>query len=121
MAYVTYAVDGTTITGVFANPQPFPTTQLADTDPTVLAFLNPAPVPTCHVWQIKAALTSAQLATINSAIAGMNNPALTEFFNQGDDLVPANSSTLLALGAILNLTPTQVASLVQTASLTVIP
>lgn len=38
--YVTYADDGVTINGYFANPQDFPTTEIASDDASVVAFLT---------------------------------------------------------------------------------
>lgn len=37
--WVSYAADGTTITGVYTGPQVFPTTKLAADDPTIAAHL----------------------------------------------------------------------------------
>jgi hypothetical protein len=67
--YVQYASDGSTITGVFANPQSFPVTELAANDPAVMAFLNP-PVPQTVLSQdLMAQFTAADAAAIQVAIS----------------------------------------------------
>src|SRR5579872_526511 len=73
---------------------------------------SPTPVPTCQIWQLRAVLTAAQWTAIQNAIASENNPALTAFSTQGNNPIPANSTTLIALGAAIGLTPSQVAALV---------
>jgi hypothetical protein len=82
----------------------------------------PAPVPTCQVWQLKAVLTAAQTTAVESAIAASpNTAALQAFWATGDAPVPANSTTLLALGAVIGLSAAQVAALVTAASEVSIP
>ena len=68
MAYVQYAADGVTITGVFANPQSFPVTQLADNDPAVVAFLAPPSAPTTLTFMafLNLFTQSEQLAIVAS-------------------------------------------------------
>ena len=88
---------------------------------------NPAPavapvVPTCQVWQLKAVLTAAQTSAVEAAItASPNAAALQAFWETGDAPVPANSTTLLTLGATIGLTATQVMALVQQAAEVQIP
>jgi hypothetical protein len=82
----------------------------------------PTPVPTCQVWQLKAVLTAAQTTAVESAIAASpNTAALQAFWATGDAPVPANSTTLLALGAAIGLSAAQVAALVTAASEVSIP
>ena len=79
-------------------------------------------VPTCPVWQIKAVLTAAQATAVAAAIAASPNAAtLQAFWETGGAPVPANSTTLLALGAAIGLTAAQVTALVQQAAEVQIP
>jgi hypothetical protein len=68
--YVQRGASGT-ITGAFANPQPsFATEFLADTDPSLMAFLNP-PVPVTILSQdLMAQFTSSDASAIQAAVAG---------------------------------------------------
>lgn len=79
-----------------------------------------APVPTCALWQLEAA-DSAQWAAITAAVSALGNPVVTAFFNHGTNVIPANSTTLLALGASLGLTAAQVTALIATAAAIAIP
>lgn len=67
--YVSYAADGKTITGVFANPQSFPVTALAANDPTVIAFINPAKLQTVLPQDLMAQFTAMDAAAIQTAVA----------------------------------------------------
>jgi len=80
-----------------------------------------APVASCALWQLQAVATGAQWAAIQSAVAALNNPAVTAFFAHGTNMIPANSTTLLSLGATLGMTPTQIVALVEQASAVAIP
>ena len=83
---------------------------------------NPASTPTCQVWQLKAVLTAAQTTAVEAAIAAAPNAsALQAFWATGGAPVPADSTTLLALGAAIGLTAAQVAALVQGAAQVSIP
>jgi len=89
---------------------------------TYATQLIPIAVPTCQVWQIKAVLTAAQATAVEAAIAtSPNAAALQAFWETGDAPVPANSTTLLALGAAIGLTAAQVTALVQQAAEVQIP
>ena len=81
----------------------------------------PPGVPSCMLWQLEAILTPTQWSQVQSAVAAMNNPALTAFAAHGSNFIPANSTTLIALGAAIGLTPAQVTALVEQASAIVIP
>lgn len=76
----------------------------------------PAPLATCFLWQLEAVLTPAQLSAAQAAIDALNNPAVTAFWKQGTNQIPANSATLIAIGAAMGLTPAQVSDLVTAAS-----
>ena len=81
----------------------------------------PAPVPTCQLWQLQAVMTAAQWTAAQSAIAALNNPAVSAFFAHGTNVIPANSTTLLSLGTAIGLTAAQITALVQQASVVSIP
>ncbi len=80
-----------------------------------------APVPTCQLWQLQAVMTPAQWAAAQGAVAALNNPAVSAFFAHGTNVIPANSTTLLALGAAVGLSAEQITALVQQASAVSIP
>jgi hypothetical protein len=82
---------------------------------------NLLPIPTCQLWQLQAVLTTDQWTAIQAAIVTLNNPAITAFMAHGDDIIPANSTTLISLGASIGLTAVQVATFVQQASVIAIP
>jgi len=71
MAYVQYATDGVTITGLFSCAQPFQTTHLADNDPTVVAFIASQAPPTVpqSVSDRQFFQAAAQLGIISQADA----------------------------------------------------
>jgi len=73
------------------------------------------------LWQLEAVLTFDQWTQILAAVAKMNNPAVTAFMARGGNFIPANSTTLIALGAAIGLSPDQVTALVEQASAVVIP
>lgn len=85
------------------------------------APIPPAPVPSCALWQLQSVMTAAQWSGVQTAIAAMNNPALTAFAAHGTNVIPANSTTLLALGAAIGLTADQVTALVAQGSAVSIP
>lgn len=76
----------------------------------------PPPVPTCALWQLEAVLTPSQLAALQSAVATANDPTVNAFWRHGTNTIPATSTTLLALGKSMGLTPTQVTALVTSAA-----
>ena len=80
-----------------------------------------APVPSCALWQLQSVMTPAQWAQVATDVAALNNPAVSAFFAHGTNVIPANSTTLLALGVQLGLTADQVTALVASASGVVIP
>lgn len=80
-----------------------------------------APVPSCQLWQLQAVMTADQWTQVQAAIAAMNNPTLTAFFQHGTNMIPANSTTLLQLGEGLSLSADQVTALVEQASTVAIP
>lgn len=123
MAYVVLDVGGA-IRSMFSNPQPqIPNvTVIADDDPRIAAFqASLVRPPSCQLWQLQAVLTSAQWAQVQTAVQAMNNPAVTAFASHGTNVIPANSTTLIALGQAIGLTVDQVTALVQQASQIVIP
>jgi hypothetical protein len=81
----------------------------------------PGGVPSCMLWQLEAILTPEQWSQVQSAVAAMNNPAVTAFAAHGSNFIPANSTTLIQLGAAIGFTPDQVKALVEKASGVVIP
>lgn len=80
-----------------------------------------APVPSCQLWQLQAAMTTAQWTAAQAAVAALGNPAVTAFFAHGDSVIRANSTTLISLGATIGLTPVQVTALVAQAAAVAIP
>ena len=58
----------------------------------------PPGVPSCMLWQLEAVLTADQWAQVQAAVVTMNNPAVTAFAAHGSNFIPANSTTLIALG-----------------------
>ena len=76
----------------------------------------PPPVPLCALWQLEAVLTSAQQAALQSAVVAANDPTVSAFWRHGTNTIPATSTTLLALGKAMGLTPTQVTALVTSAA-----
>lgn len=81
----------------------------------------PALPPTCQLWQLQAVMTAAQWTAVQNAIVALNNPAVSAFFAHGTNVIPANSTTLISLGAAIGLTADQVTALVQQASAVSIP
>ena len=92
-----------------------------------LSSATPAPpgpppgVPSCMLWQLQAILTFDQWTQILAAVAAMNKPEVTAFMAHGSNFIPANSATLIQLGAAIGLTPAEVTALVEKASAVVIP
>ena len=81
----------------------------------------PAAPPTCQLWQLQSVMTTNQWTQVQAAVAALANPAITAFFQHGTNVIPANSTTLVALGAQIGLTADQVTTLVQQASQVSIP
>ena len=81
----------------------------------------PTPVPTCQLWQLQSVLSAAQWSAVQSAAAALSNPAVSAFFAHGTNVIPANSTTLLALGAAIGLSSDQTAALVAQAASIAIP
>ena len=81
----------------------------------------PPGVSSCMLWQLQAVLTPDQWTQILAAVAAMNNPAVTAFMAHGSNFIAANSTTLIQLGAAIELTPDQITALVEKASGVVIP
>ena len=81
----------------------------------------PAPAPTCQLWQLQAMMTAAQWTAAQTAVAALDNPAVSAFFAHGTNVIPANSTTLVSLGTAIGLTSDQVTVLVQEASAISIP
>jgi hypothetical protein len=101
--YVTYAADGVTITGVFANPQSFPVTQIAATDPTVLAFLNSVVPQTVASQDLIAQFTVADYSAITTAITA--NPSFGLLWSalqaQGGPMIVTNARFLAGWSALV--------------------
>jgi hypothetical protein len=81
----------------------------------------PAPAATCRLWQLQSVMTAAQWTQVTSAVAALNNPAVSAFFAHGTNEIPANSTTLLSIGESIGLTATQIAALVVEAAAVSIP
>ena len=85
------------------------------------APLPPAAVPSCKLWQLRSVMSATQWTAVQAAVAALNEAAVAAFAADGDDLIPANSKTLLALGAAIGLSAAQVTALVQQAAEVQIP
>lgn len=81
----------------------------------------PVPVPSCALWQLQSVTTGAQWTAAQSAVDALGRPAVSAFWAHGTNIIPANSTTLLALGASIGLTADQVTALVLQASAVSIP
>jgi hypothetical protein len=66
-------------------------------------------------------MTPAQWTAAQNAVTALNDPALSAFFDQGTDVIPANSTTLISLGEAIGLTADQITALVQQAAAISIP
>ena len=55
-------------------------------------------IPNCALWQLQSVMTAAQWAQVTTAVAALNNPAVSAFFAHGTNIIPANSTTLLSIG-----------------------
>ena len=88
---------------------------------TPAAYVPVISVASCQLWQLQAVMTAAQWTAAQNAIAALNNPAITAFFQHGTNVIPADSKTLLQLGTTIGITADQVTSLVQQASAVAIP
>ena len=96
-------------------------TWLAQGNKLTPAPAQPAVVPACALWQLEAVLTAQQLAAMQSAVAALNNTALTAFWKRGNNTLPANSKTLVQLAQTIGLTPAQLTDLVTSATKVQIP
>ena len=85
------------------------------------AIVPPPATPSCLLWQLQASLTTTQWSTITTEIAAMNNPVISAFLSHGTNVIPANSTTLISLANSIGITPTQLNTLVTSASLLSIP
>lgn len=81
----------------------------------------PAPIPSCQLWQLQSVMTPTQWTAAQAAVAALNNSAVSAFFAHGTNVIPANSTTLLALGEAIGLTADQITALVTAAALVSIP
>lgn len=84
------------------------------------------PVYTAQLWQLQAVMSDPAWngptwQQVTSAVAALNNSTINAFFEHGTNSIPSNSTTLLALGKSLGMTPEQIVALVQQASQTRIP
>ena len=93
---------------------------IAGNTPTPAPAVAP-PVSSCALWQLQAVMTPAQWVAVATAVATLNNAAVSAFFAHGTNVIPANSTTLLSLGATSGLTAAEVAALVAAASAVAIP
>ena len=85
-------------------------------------YVAPPPPPaTCLLWQLQAVMTSAQWSAAQTAITNLNNPTVAAFFSHPGNSIPANSTTLIALGEAIGLTVDQIAALVTQGSQVSIP
>jgi hypothetical protein len=135
MAYVTYDTNNN-VTGVFANPQSFQTTQVSDNDPAVVAFLNPPPpIPNILRRQFYQQLSVQAIITQAQALAAVQSgtipPALQTVVNNlpaaeqfGANLMLAGDATFarkhpmtLAIGAAYGWTSAQIDTFFTTAVL----
>lgn len=80
-----------------------------------------SPVPACQLWQLQAVMTPTQWTAVQAAVTALGNAAISAFFAHGTNVIPANSTTLLSLGAAIGLSADQVTALVTQASVISIP
>ncbi|MFZ1964110.1 MAG: hypothetical protein WAU78_11715, partial [Roseiarcus sp.] len=66
-------------------------------------------------------MTPAQWTAAQSAVAALVNPTVSAFLARGANVIPADSTTLLSLGAAIGLTAAQVSALIAEASEVAIP
>ena len=79
---------------------------------TIQPYVAPVVVPSCFVWQLKSVMTANQWSSAQTAVYNSGNSAVIAFFNQGTNLIPANSATLISLGTAIGLSANQVHDLV---------
>lgn len=87
----------------------------ATTNPAT-PYVAPAQIFSCQLWQLQSVMSDAQWTQIQTAVTTLANPAVSAFFAHGTNMIPSNSTTLLALGETIGLTAVQIATLVQVAS-----
>jgi hypothetical protein len=80
-----------------------------------------APTPSCQLWQLQSVMTAAQWTAAQAAVAALASPAVSAFFAHGANVVPANSTTLISVGAAIGPTAAQVTGLVAEAAAVSIP
>jgi hypothetical protein len=85
------------------------------------AVVPPAAVPSCALWQLQAVLTAAQWSQVTATVTALGNPSVSAFFAHGTNIIPASSTTLLALGAAIGMTSADVSALVERAAAVSIP
>lgn len=83
--------------------------------------VNKGPAPSCQLWQLQAVMTAPQWSAAQAAVTALNNPAVSAFWAHGTNVIPASSTTLIALGAAIGLSVDQVTALVQQAAAVSIP
>ena len=122
---VSAVIDGVPVTSIVLNAPSFISEQVNAAIGAGLVVAPytppPPPVPTCQLWQLQAVMTAAQWTAAQSAVAALNNPDVSAFFAHGTNVIPANSTTLLALGVAIGLSAEQITALVQQASAVSIP
>lgn len=82
---------------------------------------NAKPPPSCQLWQLQSVMSAAQWSAAQTAVAALNNSAVNAFWAHGTNVIPADSKTLIALGAAIGLSADQVTALVAQAAAVSIP
>ena len=122
---VSAVIDGVLVTNIVLNAPSFISEQVNAAIGAGLVVAPytppPPPVPTCQLWQLQAVMTAAQWTAAQSAVAALNNTAVSAFFAHGTNVIPANSTTLLSLGETMGLTADQITALVAQAAAVTIP
>ena len=119
--YVTRDADGVTIPNEPLNKDYAEFLAWEAAGGTPAPYVPPTVVHSCKLWQLEAVLGPAQWAAAQAAVAALNNPGVTAFFNHGTNDIPANSTTLLALGAAIGMTSAQVVAAITAAAPLAIP
>lgn len=115
------------IVGVDANgnitfdPKSPPTTQQQAAAEQVVSGWDSEPIYECYLWQLQAVMTEDQWTAVGTTVAAMNNRTLTAFFTHPGNLLPSNSTTLLAIAQAIGLTGAQATGLVKDAMAIIIP
>jgi hypothetical protein len=104
------------INGLFANPQDFTKEFLPDTDPTVVAFLTPNPVPQ-SVTQRQARIALSRAGLLGQLQSAINTAdAETQITWEYASVIHRDDPVLAAMAAKLNLTSAQIDQLFATAA-----